>query len=535
MKKFVSLMMASALALSATAFVACGKKNEVKGDRTLNVYALNAGYKVEWLEGVKQAFVSEGWVKQKYGNVAVDIDEDSDVAYAADIIKSGRTANKYDVLFGMNLQSLYGLRGGKDYLLADLKDVYESTVPGETIDVQNKMLESAVKANEYMNVKGEKSWYAMPWAGGYNGILYNAEKLAEGDYQVPVTTDEMLAIMAAETEKNGYSIMQSSKEGEKKATYWEHLFPTWWAQYEGYNNYTKFWEGKVYNEETSSYEYSVDIFKQKGRLESLKVIETALKENLYSLAPSTDYGPAQRMFVKGNGMFMACGDWFDMEMSDTIRDLVNHGDKVYDIQMMKTPVISAINEKLDSIADDDDATLAAVVRAIDNGATSYEGVSEEDFETVEQARNILYSVGNYHTAVIPSYARNMDLAKDFLRYLATDKANEIYTQKTGGSGLFFKYNVKESNPTLYETLSDTAKMRIDCFSSPDALVLPIPNNYNMFIYGNVRNFKTNFSSYEYLFTQTNTTAESLYKYDIDKYTATEWDAIEAILKGVGEE
>ena len=101
--------------------------------------------------------------------------------------------------------------------------------------------------------------------------------------------------------------------------------------------------------------------------------------------------------------------------------------------------------------------------------------------------------------------------------------------------MFFKYNVKESNPTLYETLSDTAKMRIDCFNSPDALVLPIPNNYNMFIYGNVRNFKTNFSSYEYLFTQTKTTAQSLYEYDIDKYTATEWDAIQAILEGVGEE
>ncbi len=535
MKKIVSLMMASTLALSATAFAACGKTGETKGDATLNVYVLNAGYSVEWLEGIKQAFTAEKWVKDKYGNVVVDVDEDGNIAYAADTIKAGRSANKYDVLFGMNLQSLYGTRIGKDYMLADLKDVYESTVPGEDCTVQVKMLSSAVKANEYMNVKGEKTWYAMPWAGGYNGILYNAEKLAANNYQVPVTTDEMLAIMEAETAKNGYSIMQSSKEGEKKATYWEHLFPTWWAQYEGYDNYTKFWEGKVYNEETSSYEYSVDIFKQKGRLESLKVIESALKNNLYERAASTDYGPVQRMFVKGDGMFMACGDWFDMEMAMTVKDLVDHGDKVYDIQMMKTPVISAINEKLDSIADDDDATLAAVVRAIDNGATSYEGVSEKDFETVKQARNILYSVGNYHTAVIPSYARNMDLAKDFLRYLATNKANEIYTQKTGGSGLFFKYNVKESNPTLYETLSETAKMRIDCFSSPDALVLPIPNNYNIFIYAGVRNFKTNFSSYEYLFTKTKTTAQDLYEYDIKKYDEKEWDSIQGILEGVGEE
>lgn len=534
MKKFVSLMMATALTVSAASLVGCGKAKSETGDSTLNVYALNAGYDVEWLSGVKKAFVKEDWVKEKYGKVALDIDDDSNPTYAADIIKGGRSANKYDLLFGMNLQSLYGLKApNRQYYLESLNDVYESTVPGEgSMTVKGKMLESAVIANQYTSVKGEKNWYAMPWAGGYNGILYNAEKLAANGYEVPVTTNEMLAIMEAETKEDGYSIMQSSKQGEKSATYWEHLFPTWWAQYEGYENYTKFWEGKLYNEESQSYEYSVDIFKQKGRLESLKVLEDALSNNLYEKAASVDYGPAQRMFVKGSGMFMACGDWFDMEMAGIIEDLEDHGDKVYDIKMLKTPVISAINEKLDSIADDDDATLAAVVRAIDAGETSYAGVSEEDFNKVKEARNILYSVGNYHTAVIPSYAKNMDLAKDFLRYLATDTANEIYTECTGGSGLFFKYNAKESNPSLYESLSDTAKLRIDCFASPDAKVLPIPNNYNMFIYGNVRNFKTNFSSYEYIFGEKRKTAEDLYEYDIDKYTKSEWDAIQAILEGV---
>ena len=313
--------------------------------------------------------------------------------------------------------------------------------------------------------------------------------------------------------------MQSMDTG---ATYWEHLMPTWWAQYEGYEAYTKFWEGKAYNKESGQYEYSKEIFAQQGRLETLTVLENVLRNNLYKEAPSTDYMTAQRMFLTGEGLFMACGDWFDMEMAQKKADMNAANQKVYNVEMMKTPVVSAIINKLSTVKDD--ATLAAVVRAVDQGETSYTGVSAEDFKVIKEARNILYSVGNYHTAVIPSYAKNMDLAKDFLKYLATDKANEIYTEKTDGSGMFYKYDVKVKNPTLYSSLSNTAKMRIDCFNNPDSLVLPIPNNYNMFIYGKVRNFEGFTHPYEYLFTQTKTTAKSIYDQDIAHYE-DKWDTV----------
>lgn len=519
MKKQLAILMATLTLLPTFAFAGCGGGGE-KGDATLNVYVLNKGYKIEWFKGIKEAFVNEPWVKEKYGKVVVKFEENGIEKHASDKIKSGSRANKFDLLFSLNLQDLYGKTGSnKKYYLADLKDVYESKVPGESLTVQQKMVDTAVSANLYTNAKGESSWYAMPWAGGYNGILYNADKL-EGKYEVPVTTDELLTIMQAETAANGYSVMQSAQAG---ATYWEHLFPTWWAQYEGYDNYMKFWEGKAHNTETDSYEYSVDIFKQQGRLESLKVLEDILSDNLYEQAPSTKYMIAQRMFIQGNGMFMACGDWFDMEMVQMKKEIVDAGGSYDNVQMMKTPVVSAIINKLTTVKDD--AKLAAVVRAIDSGATSFDGVSEDDFKIVKEAREILYSVGNYHTAAIPSYAANIDLAKDFLRFMATDKANAIYTEKTVGSGLFYKYNVKEKNPTLYESLSGTAKMRIDCFNDEEALVLPIPNNYNMFIFGKVRNFKTDFTSYEYLFTQTKTTAQDVYDYDIKYYTPSEWATV----------
>ena len=106
MKKFLTVAMASCLTLSAVTMAACnGNKNE--GENTLKVYVLNAGYDVDWLDGIKDAFVAESWVKEKYGKVTLDIDENGEDTYAADKIKSGEKSNKYDVLFGMNLQDLY--------------------------------------------------------------------------------------------------------------------------------------------------------------------------------------------------------------------------------------------------------------------------------------------------------------------------------------------------------------------------------------------------------------------------------------------
>ena len=118
MKKFLTVAMASCLTLSAVTMAACnGNKNESKN--TLKVYVLNAGYDVDWLDGIKDAFVAESWVTEKYGKVTLDIDENGEDTYAADKIKSGEKSNKYDVLFGMNLQDLYGKSGSnKQYYLA---------------------------------------------------------------------------------------------------------------------------------------------------------------------------------------------------------------------------------------------------------------------------------------------------------------------------------------------------------------------------------------------------------------------------------
>ena len=158
------------------------------------------------------------------------------------------------------------------------------------------------------------------------------------------------------------------------------------------------------------------------------------------------------------------------------------------IKMMRTPVISAIIERTHSIPDD--ATLSEVVKAVDAGKTGYEGVTDEDFATIVAARNVVYSVGPGHNAYIPSYASGKEVAVDFLRFMATDKANEIYVRATNGASLPFRYNLREKNPELFEQISPLQKSRLNYFSEMNVNILPSQASFPLVRYGGLSTMAT---------------------------------------------
>ena len=83
----------------------------------------------------------------------------------------------------------------------------------------------------------------------------------------------------------------------------------------------------------------------------------------------------------------------------------------YDFKMMKVPVISAITDKCTTI--ENDAELAALVRAIDAGETDLAGdgyeVNAADFARVSEARNFFYAGSEGATGVVPINARNISI------------------------------------------------------------------------------------------------------------------------------
>ncbi|MBR1867588.1 MAG: hypothetical protein IJ800_03305, partial [Clostridia bacterium] len=205
----------------------------------------------------------------------------------------------------------------------------------------------------------------------------------------------------------------------------------------------------------------------------------------------------------------------------------------YDMRLMRMPVISSIREKT-SITNDE--TLAAVIRAIDAGKT-YEdlgisGVSESDYNTVFKARNIHNLGGGVSNMAVPSYASAKELALDFVRYFATDKAQEIFIEKTYGGSSGFIFDLKVKNPSLYDKVSLINRDKFDFISDKNVTVMPGTTIYPLVYKGGLGNLHAmQYDSFAHKFgtpdatTGEYVTGESLYNADIEYYTESRWKVL----------
>lgn len=485
---------------------AAGCSNKVPDtEETLEVYCRDAGYGYAWCEALLDAFKQQDWVQQKYPNLQVAFDQNQVASYAESKLKSGAEANTIDLFFATGGYELAGVDSkGNDYL-ADLTEyVYGQNVPGENVLFIDKVQDSYNTSNLYHDVTAttdKDTYYFVSWADGMDGILYNADILESLGIPVPVTTDEWLASMRKIKDLQGnqegkYSVGYSILQSNDAPNYVDYMFYIWWAQYEGIDNYLDFFNG------IDSGRYSSGIFDQVGRVEALKVLEQAVNKTNDYVNPTSftdEYLISQTEFLRGKAVYHMNGDWFDNEMREIKEEIKQVNGLDYDIQMMRTPVISSIVTQTPSIQAlaktrgiTENAALRLVIEAVDSGADSYEGVTAPDFERIREARSIVHSIGPNHTAFIPSYATGKEVAMDFLRFMATDIANEIYIEATGGATLPFLYNVKEKNPQLYESLSDFQKTRIGYFTDENVglYVLPSENSFPLVLYGGVMPFTT---------------------------------------------
>ena len=482
------------------------------GENCLDVYCHKAGYGVEWCKDLLKEFVKQDWVKEKYPGVSYTFNSTDQDGYVKSKIEATNN-NHFDLLFGF-----IGDKPADDSLLEELtQGVYKQNVPGENIKYENKIFSSYNDVNKYIdvsNLDAENRYFTTSWAGGMNGIFYNEDYLTALGFNVPRTTDELTAICNAIYENRtdgdntdayeGYAFIQA-----KGLAYWVYMMPQWWAQYQGVSGYNDFWNGTYYGET------SKEIFKQQGRLESLKLFETYLEYDKHldpqSMSESYTYKIAHGMFLRGQGVFHVNGDWFEYEMKDKKAEIKEKEGIDYSIKLMRTPIVSALGTKLGIT----DAQLAATVDYVD-GVTSEApaGVSANAIAAVREARGVVHSIGAYHSSYVPSYAKEKDLAQDFLLFMATDKAQDIYMNATGGSNLPFEYDVKSKNPTLYASLSEMQKERLDYFNSNtvEISVLAEREAFPLARYGGLSEFSCSHSDYIAWFSMNGNTktAQSIY-------------------------
>ena len=449
MKKIIKRAIAFVLStVMLLGLCACQQNGDVSGEQVLEVYIWDAGYGTSWLSASLEAFSELDWVKEKYPNLKTKLVSNDQSGYASGRITAG-DANTIDLFFASDLDGTYS----HCLNLADV--LFGSEVPGENVLYKDKMhsywLESCEQTDSVGKPTGE--YYHTLSQVGLVSYIYNQTLFDELGLTVPRTTEEMVELCQTVKDMGGtnpaypytHSIISS------KIAYSDRLTEVWWAQYDALQGYRNYWNA-IAPDGTRN---SVDIFEEQGRLEAIKVFESLYREEQgYYDRTSTNYEfiQGQTRLLIGEGLMMACGEWFSTEMRDLAVEYQKRGYD-YDIRMMRLPVVSSIIDKTPTITDE--TMLRQVISDIDAGQTepSNSLVSAEDFATVRAARGVFSArdASNAH-AVIPSYAEGKDVAVDFLRFMATDEACAIVAEETYGGVSAFEFDLQTAAPDVHQML-----------------------------------------------------------------------------------
>lgn len=469
-KKAVALALAS---VSATSLVACGPTNKGGGENNLQIFVANFGYGVDWLDDMITAFKNSDWVNAKYPDgftVAIPMD-DKERGLPIKYIEDGYT--NYDLLFSCQPASKLDEKLGSKILYEDLTSLYKTPIPGEgTATIESKM-KTSYKVAADRDISADNEVYReFAWVGGTYGFVYNSylvDTYLGENYEMPKTTFELTKMGDALNEQTGAPKLFLVNQ---EASYWKlTAYDVFLAQYLGEADLWRHYEGK--NKEGK---YDVEIMnpeKEKGSLRAIEAIEEMIsRDGAYANLSQyyKEYGVAQGEYLRGNGVMMAMGDWFDSEMEAFKSDpnnqaYINPNTK---IEMMKNPVLSAIVETLDlytagkeysALTKTEKATwdekLVEIIDAINAGQTELTGVSANDFAKVKEAMGVKANLGG-HLAYIPGYADAKGLAKDFLLFMASNEGIETFMKSTDGITTAFNYTVDQTS-SLWNGFSDMNK------------------------------------------------------------------------------
>ncbi len=430
MKSIFKKVSAIALGCALTASVGlvgvgCGGDTE-KGD--LQVSVVKLGYGTEWLTALEEAFEAK---TGKTVSVKVKIGREGQSSFDSELESNASDTDIFFTKRGWFAEDVYkgkiSVKGTSyDCLYADLSDVWNSVAAeGEKVTIKDKMDPTYTDA---LNIEGK--YYNLPWAGGVYGIVRNVSvwnQLGLTDADMPYTTNELFALCDKVKDDKAPFIYSSSDE------YYSAWSPIFFGQYEGKENVEKFMSGIDPDGNVSQYVYTYD-----GHLESMKVLETLLdKANAYQhAATSVDFTTMQGLFLNGQALFCINGSWLENEMAANFSNA--------NVDLIKTPVISAIVDKLSFNSNDDaadDAKLKEVIQyvdAVDAGQSPAkpEGVTDADIKIVTEARHYSYMAGGVdHRAYVPAYSDQIDLAKDFLKFMYSDEGLNIYYRTLKGTML----------------------------------------------------------------------------------------------------
>lgn len=411
MRKLIATGLAIVMSLSV---VACsGKKTSNKtsnGGKEVEVAYWHAGLGIDWLEEL----VNEFNASQSEWNVT----------YRASAVKGSLTA-----AWGMpdiDTTDLYiaGMSYESEYM-EPLDELLNVTAEGDSKTIGEKLNPNYLTTARWTDGK----IYTLSATSSLYGIVYNTKLFKKaGITQLPRTSDEIAVVcdMLLEADVTPLAVFGNW-------AYWDFFIEAWQAQHDGYDYYINNFHGCTDEKGNSP---SKDVLTKKdGRYAALQAMEKIITpEYVVDGAVAEDHISMQTKFLNTDIGMMVNGNWLSKEMSGVA--------STDDFGLMKTPVISSIVDRLTTIVDDEELRLLidAVDEVVEDPSkiANYQSgdgyvvgsldVSKEDWDAVMEARTI--SPVGFDTAYIPNYSEEKEGAKEFLKFMYSDKGMEIVLSRT---------------------------------------------------------------------------------------------------------
>lgn len=414
--KAATVVLAAAISLSA--FAGCGNKPSANSATDIEISFWVAGFGEKFMDDIIAGF------NEKYPEYNAYKKSSTTSTTLVNTLKLGQN-DTTDIYFNQQAN----LRNYRD-LFMNLEEIVNEKIDGEDKSVAEKYDSSLFRSLK--NPDG--SLDMLGWAGGVAGIMYNADIINGTDYKVPKTSDQLQRLTIALKSDKRYNAQTFTPFVTfNDGGYYLYLVKAWMAQYAGIDYYNDSWL-MLKDAEGNSPSKDVYLGREDGKYAALDALTKIFKNDTLLYGANSDTkDSAQTKFVQGKGAMMVNGTWMYNEAESS-------GSKTKDFRIMRTPVISAITDKCDSI--EDDSELAAVVTAVDdvldNGAAVYlsgDGyeVTQKDWDTVYNARRLMYHNGSEHALIVNKYTNAKEGVKKFIQYYYSDEGLAKFINATHSS------------------------------------------------------------------------------------------------------
>lgn len=434
-----------ALVMGAAAFAGC-KKETPNSAADVEISYWSSGLGTEFMNNIIDAFNAS----QSEYHAFLTASSEPDLYTSS--ITQGERYNSVDIYFTANeILDTYTY-------LEPLTEIFNYTVPGESRPIGEKV------ETEYVQYYGEgeaKQPYSVSFGGGWVGIVYNADFVPDGG-EIYTTEDLSNLVMEldATLPENVKPFVHASGGG-----YWQPVYQTWQAQYDGYDYYMNHFL-TLTDEEGNSPAKSV-LVKEDGRRKALDFLgQIVIEDYVVNGSNSVTFTTGQTYFINGTAAMMANGSWMQNEMRNTDSQYKN-------FRMMRVPVINAITETFEG-ADKNmgNTQLRGIIQKIDAG-TPYSlaeyGCQESTYNRVAEARSLMGNNFEAQKICIPNYSVGKEGAKEFLKFFCSDAGLAIYEDT-----LHLKPPVNYSDGRESDT-SEWTDFEKDLYALRD--LTPVPSEY----------------------------------------------------------